>query len=997
MRPGIEPPSRSEAVDQLDQLRGLLAEPQPPPSGWPSRLRDPLESIRLDDDPDASPALRRLGMMLEVWDCLEADSPEAAEPLPAFFDEALRRLASGLRQGSPRDESDWILAESEARWGDYLSLIDPSIGSECPPPPPTDDEAETDGEPAIDAAELLRRLSGLSSASPALDPTPAAEPAPPVEPSPPEPNGSLSLGGDSPDAEDGPALDGTERLRRLISPASPGSPPAPAPAPESEAPWWDRALAAGPLPEPPEPKGDDPIAEARALQLDPELRAILIADIADLLGRIQELVLGLDGGGGDVARLHELGRCYHTLKGAAGSAGLTALAARIHALEDALEAADGPPAEPLVRRMEQMLSTIEGVLGALDGVDPLADPAGTTGEQAGGAPEGASPEGDEEAPAPASPAGASGAAAPEPDGLIRMPSSRFEELVDLCSELLTKRRAWAGQADRMKQLASSARGCSHRLRSSVDRLSEAVPPETGPAGDELSVLVRRMSEQAEDLAALSASAREAVIPMATEAEDLARLSLRLWEGLQSVRIVPVRGLFQRLIRVARDAARVEGRSVEVELIGEDTGADRSMLDKAYEPLLHLVRNAVGHGIEPPEERSRAGKTETGRIVLEAHREGNTLVLSVRDDGRGLDHEAIAAKARRLGLIGPDEHPSADRLNALIFHPGFSTRSQANAVSGRGVGMDVVAREVEQLRGRIELTTQAGRGTRMTITLPARIALEPVMVVRVRGQAFALPTSGIESVHRADRVDAGGGGALPRVAIGDRRLPLSDLGALLGFSGPVWESCPTVLVVGPADEAVALRVDGIDGPLELVLKPLGPLLAGHPAISGAGLSPAGEVIPALDIAGLLRLGREGAEPPTVVGPDPSASRPAALVVDDSLSVRRIASRHLRALGFEVDEASDGEEALGRLRLRSYRLVMTDLEMPRMDGFALLAELSRTAVPGSPGVVVTSTLTDEATRRRVAGLGAMAFVPKPLDPEQLAAAVGPLLAAPQPAAG
>jgi chemotaxis protein histidine kinase CheA len=497
-----------------------------------------------------------------------------------------------------------------------------------------------------------------------------------------------------------------------------------------------------------------------------------------------------------------------------------------------------------------------------------------------------------------------------------------------------------------------------------------------------------MIEQAEDLAVLAATAREAAVPMATEAEDLSRLSLRLWDGLQSIRIVPVRGMFQRLIRVARDAARIEGRSIEVALIGEDTGADRVLLDKAYEPLLHIVRNAVGHGIEPPEDRQRAGKPPQGRITLEARREGNTVVLEVKDDGRGLDYEAIAEKGRRLGLIGPHEQPSVERLSALIFHSGFSTRNQANAVSGRGVGMDVVAREVEALRGRVELTSQPGRGTRLAIRLPARIALEHMMVIRVRGQAFAMPTSAIDAVHRASAVDPASRGNGPIARIDDRRLPLIDLGPVMGFSGPSRESCPIVLMVTSGMGPVALQVDGIDGPQELVLKPLGPLLVGNPAISGVGLSTRGEVIPALDLAGLLRLAREG-DAPVVLDPDPIGQQPVALVVDDSISVRRIASRHLRALGFELEEASDGEEALGKLRSHRFDLVMTDLEMPRMDGFALLAELRRTGMLETSRVIVTSTLSDPATRRRVFELGASAFVPKPVDPEELAAAVGPVI--------
>ena len=577
------------------------------------------------------------------------------------------------------------------------------------------------------------------------------------------------------------------------------------------------------------PEDVDLRREARALEFDPEIRAVFAADLSDLFGRIQELVLGL-GGGDEARQLHELARCYHTLKGAAGSVGLVGLASEIHALEDRLERAEGRASADLIQWLERSLERIESVL------DALGETGGPTEDRdAAELPRATRDEGT--------------------DCLVRVPADRFEELTDLCSELLTQRKAWAAQAERMKQVADAARICGHRLRTSVDRLGEemlrtardrATAHDSG--SEDLPGLVRRMTEQAEDLVALAASAREAAIPAMEESEELSRLVLRLWETLQSVRVVPVCGLFRRLVRVARDAARVEGREIEVEQIGQETGADRVLLDRAFEPLLHVVRNAVGHGIESPEDRERAGKPATGRVILEARREGHTLAISVADDGRGLDHGAIVAKGRLLGLLGPDEWPDVERLHALILQPGFSTRGQANAISGRGVGMDVVAREVEQLRGRIELTSEAGRGTRLTIRLPARLSLEHVMIVRVGHQSFALPTSAIDSVHRDEE-----GGRV--AAIGDRRLPVVDLGAILGIPDRAEEhSCSTLLLVGSGEDSSALRVDRVVGALELVIRSLGPLLTGHPAISGVGLTTGGEIVPALDVAGLLRLAR-----------------------------------------------------------------------------------------------------------------------------------------------
>lgn len=944
MMPGRNRPEHANVVDRLHHFRAQLTAAEAPSEGWPTAVRNALDPLQVDEtlsrEPDLAEALGRLVLISEVGDCLDPEDVDGITTLRTFFLEAVDRLTESLSQGNPEEAMAWIIQESDEHWGAYLAIIDPSVvggGSADEPEPellPEPDPIPLAEQGGFDAAALIRSLTGMTDEAPS-DPEAASEPPSlgPLEPS---------------------------------NSAPPSPPIRPQPAPTAT------------------PSRSDPAAEAAALELDSELRTILIADLTDLLTRIQDLVLRI-GRGDDSQTLHELGRCYHTLKGASGSVGLTTLATRIHELEDAIETGGGSAEGPLIGRLEESLSWIETTLDALRGSERTtpSEPIAAIAQ-------------DEPGPLPPSPEPiTSDDLLTDGDSLIRMPVARFEELMDLCSELLTRRRVWSEQADRMKQLALSGRQCSQRLRGSVDRLEEALPVDAtrctstrNPSEDELAVQVRRMMEQAEDLAVLAATAREAAVPMASEAEDLSRLSLRLWDGLQSIRIVPVRGVFQRLIRVARDAARIEGRTIDVTLIGEDTGADRVMLDKAYEPLLHVVRNAVGHGIETPDERRSAAKPPEGRITLEARREGNTVVLEVTDDGRGLDYEAIAEKGRRLGLIGPHEQPSVERLSALIFHSGFSTRSQANAVSGRGVGMDVVAREVEALRGRVELTSEPGRGTRLAIRLPARIALEHMMVIRVRGQAFAVPTSAIDAVHRASAVEPGSRGNGPIARIDDRRVPLIDLGPVLGFSGPSRESCPIVLVVTSEMRAVALQVDGIDGPQELVLKPLGSLLAGNPAISGAGLSTGGEVIPALDVAGLLRLAREG-DAPIVFDPDPVGQQPVALVVDDSLSVRRIASRHLRALGFTLEEASDGEEALGKLRTHRFDLVMTDLEMPRMDGFALLAELRRTGVLESSRVIVTSTLSDPATRRRVFELGAAAFVPKPVDPEELAAAVGPVI--------
>jgi chemosensory pili system protein ChpA (sensor histidine kinase/response regulator) len=590
---------------------------------------------------------------------------------------------------------------------------------------------------------------------------------------------------------------------------------------------------------------------------------------------------------------------------------------------------------------------------------------------------------------------------------VRIPAGKMDELMDLASEMIMRRSVWTAHAERLKPFAGMIRTCRNELQVRLDRLDElgitrasrpgasrfARDENLGRSGVDLSsdtvTAVLRLAEQVEDLVVLTEAVQAQALPLADDSDALARLTLHLWEALQSIRIVPVRGLFQRLARVAHDAARIEGRAVEVEMIGEETGLDRAVQDKAFEPLLHIVRNAIGHGIESPEDRTAAGKPAAGRVTMEARREGNTLVLSIHDDGRGLDYAAIAEKGRRLGLLGPDEAVSTERLSALIFRSGFSTRQEANAIAGRGVGMDVVAQEVRRLRGTIELTSKSGGGTRITLRLPARLALEQAMIARVAGRAVAIPISLIEHAQSFEPGDVAGEGLDATVRVRDRTVPLIVVREALGFPAATAASCPKLLLVRVDGEALALLFDAIEGTREVVIKSLGPLLAGHPVIWGTSLSLTGDVIFVLNPSGLLRSLREGRA--AEVAPErPQATRQApVLVVDDSISVRRVVSRQLRMLGLEVEEVSDGVEALGRLASRTYSMVLTDLEMPRMDGFELLAELRRSPALATLPVIVASTESRLATRRRVLALGARAFVAKPIDQDELARVAGVLL--------
>lgn len=946
-------------------------------------LRDGLNALAEEAEcgtsDELASALRRIALLSEVWECLqfEPDRPETGDGIVTFCLDAMQRFAGYSWHGAASGGDgvgEWVLRQSDERWGHYLSPLDPTnAGPSLTDEPDSSEESEIDIDdaPALEAHALLSLLT--RSAYPGSQSTRLETPP---EPQPVGENAKYTPCDDLFPSVANARHESREEPTR----SSPAHPVCSTDQPNRDG-SVRRGTAIG-LEIPPLPARID---------LDDEMREAFLADASDLFERIEQIVFRVNSRDNARDALHELGRCLHTLKGAAGSVGLKELAALVHELEGRLAQANDSVSQ-------DVNDVLHGFVGYLDGLIVLLRRGPDRQEET--AP------GSSEAPATSQTAGS--------DGPIRVPASRFDELTDLASELIMQGRFWLSQSGSMKAFAETAQLCRNRLLGSLDRLHDFGLGREGrihhgltDARADLPAQLRRLTEQASDLAVLAESARTAAASMVDRGDTLVRVSLQLWDSLQALRIVPIRGLFQRLARVVHEAARVEGRQVEVVMAGEETGVDRAVQDRAFEPLLHVARNAVSHGIESPTERARAGKPPAGRVALAAHREGNTLVIAIEDDGKGLDEDAIAAKARRLGRLGPDETLSRDRLRALIFESGFSTRSQANDISGRGVGMDVVAREVGQLRGTLDVDSQTGRGTRLTLRLPARLALEPALIVRVGGQPFAFPASQVEQAQpfeppapsRDPSLESAR--AAPEdltVTYRDETIPVIFGREVVGVGRPDPALWPTLLLVRTGTRLIGLVVDAIDRAEDLVIKPMGELLAGHPLVSGTSLSINGEVILVLNAAGLERwfkLRKAPGSGPAVSSPVPGrddgspGGRMAVLVVDDSISVRRGVARQLHGLGLDVHEVSDGVEALRRLRSSCFGLVVTDLEMPRLDGLALLAEIKRSPTLAPIPVIVASTRGDSETRRRVLDLGGEAFLAKPVDPSELVRLIEPFL--------
>jgi len=338
-------------------------------------------------------------------------------------------------------------------------------------------------------------------------------------------------------------------------------------------------------------------------------------------------------------------------------------------------------------------------------------------------------------------------------------------------------------------------------------------------------------------------------------EVLRRVVGELQEGLMSLRMVPINTIFIKFPRLVRDLCRKMNKDVRLEIHGEETELDKNIVEEISDPLLHLVRNAVDHGIESAEERVKVGKPEAGRIFLSAHHEGDHIIIEIKDDGRGMDPENLKELAVRKGLITKEQADNLDRFAALnlIFLPGFSSKEQATDVSGRGVGMDIVKFNVARLNGTIDIDTEVGRGTCFTLKLPLTMAIITALLVRVAGQTYALPLSSVKEALEVAEADIKGVGSREVIDLRNRILPVVRLASVLGLrqdrSDPGGHPYP-IIVAGSAESRIGLRVDKIHGKQEIVIKSLGDILLKVKHLSGGTILGDGRVVPILNVQSII---------------------------------------------------------------------------------------------------------------------------------------------------
>ena len=506
-------------------------------------------------------------------------------------------------------------------------------------------------------------------------------------------------------------------------------------------------------------------------------------------------------------------------------------------------------------------------------------------------------------------------------------------------------------------------------------------------------LSRALAETSSDVASINELLGGLTSETGTLLTQQTRVTSDLQDGLMHTRMVPMSRQVPRLGRIVRQAAADTGKQAELEVQGAESQLDRQVLESIMPALEHILRNAVAHGIETPEERSAAGKPEAGAVLLNVRRDGAEVIIVVSDDGAGLDTDAIRRRALEQGLVTDPSKISDDEAIDLILRPGFSTAATLTQAAGRGVGMDVVDNEVKKLGGSMRIETERGRGARFVIRLPFTLAITHALIVRVGEETFAVPLPTVEGITRVRREqlleiltrDE------PILSYGDVNYRVQHLGSLVGGAPsalPEDDSAVSLVLVRAGDNSAALLTDSLEGSREIVVKTLGPHLASIGGVSGATILGDGRVCIILDAPTLVRAGADSPEEPAAAV-EPVERQLAALVVDDSITMRRVTQRLLERRGMRVLTARDGLDAIEVLQEHEADIIVLDIEMPRMDGYQFASHVRNDAVLKDTPIIMVTSRSGEKHRAKAIELGVNDYLSKPYQEAQLIDAVQSLL--------
>ena len=691
----------------------------------------------------------------------------------------------------------------------------------------------------------------------------------------------------------------------------------------------------------------DPIAPARLGNIESdELREAFLQDASRGIAALETAVIQFESQEDMDGAVSQIARELHTLKGAAATVGLEDIARYIHDIENF--AARDSPQSLFATTMFECVDTLRRQADALSGGNDQPQSASLNSSLGGSA---------------------------DGDDSICVKASQLDRLMDMLTALVMLRNQRESRVEQLRNVNSELAQCGTRVRAVERQLMSSHTP----AGQLLKDRSNPLAEVANDLAEVGRKLGESYGPVSEENLAVSKFIRQFRQALVQLLRTPVSGLFLRLQRAALEAARVEGKQVRLQIAGADVGLERSIQERLFDPLLHIVRNAVGHGIETPEQRKEVGKDPVGTITLEAAGAPNLLILTIRDDGRGLDYEALRRRGIELGILTGDRKATPQELAQLIFRPGFSTRKAANEVAGRGIGMDVVADTLDRMHSWVEVDSIPSQGTTVTLTVPLRSIIDHVMVVGAAGQLFALPMQFVKQSEVDADANNTASFALERI-LGMKSLGSHDKGtngSLIVETRPtLTQSSSEASIAQDSCGRINLSVNEVVGTEEVVIRPLPPLFRHQNLFSGVTLASDGRIVLVLDPRRLVDTANGLRE----AAPDPVDSStedgPEILIVDDSLSARRHAEQAFVEGGWSPRTAANGKLALDLVRKHCFSAIVTDFDMPGMDGLQLVKALKSNQDTREIPVFMLSSRPKEDREAAALDAGVARYFRKPL---------------------
>jgi chemosensory pili system protein ChpA (sensor histidine kinase/response regulator) len=754
----------------------------------------------------------------------------------------------------------------------------------------------------------------------------------------------------------------------------------------------------------------------------------------------------------EVTHMNGLLRALHTLKGGARIAGVTPVGDLSHAIESMLERShniDPQRTGPLIATLEAAFDQMHGLVQRVSQGKGIAYPQAMIERLQGGTavaePQAHEPAAEtfvqeqhvhepHEASAPqVLPAVELPSLLPADEPLVEETARAAQEQIRVRADLLDSLVNNAGEVaiyrSRLEQQVSAYRFNLVELEQTVSRLrgqlrmleieTEAqiiarFQREHREAGmnvfdpleldrfSQLQQYSRALAESVSDLVSIQNMLDELTRQAETLLIQQSRVSSELQEGLLRTRMLPFDTMVPNLRRTLRQAAQEEGKSAQLYVEGAHGEMDRNLLDRIKAPFEHMLRNAVAHGIESPDDRRKSNKPDEGAVRIRVAREATEVVVRVSDDGRGLDREAIRNRAIERGLVRPETRLSDDQLLALITQTGFSTASTVTQLAGRGVGMDVVANEIKQLGGSLAIESRQGEGTTFVLRLPFTLAVTQAILVRIGESTFAIPMTSVQGVARIspDELAQRMAQDNPQFEYNGEEYGIHDLSELLGLAaGHAGDEEQLPLLLTRSGELRgAIRIDAVIGSREIVVKSVGPQVSSVPGILGATIMGDGSVLVILDLAPLVRHGlsrreqrlAEGAAYATTAPViEDVRTRPLVMVVDDSITMRKVTGRVLERHEYEVETAKDGLDAIEKLHERVPDLMLLDIEMPRMDGYELATQMKADPRFRDVPIIMITSRTGEKHRQRAFDIGVERYLGKPYQEAELLAQISEVL--------